>query len=689
MPVQDDLERVRRMLRNMGEVAATQSAIAWVSQYATATPDQVSTLIRAGSDYSRPKIGSPSGKYIDVVNYEPGTVLHMDANRQFVAGPIGAGTPGFIQVEQAILRGCGARWRFPEYFSGDASNNNMASSIVAGSPFVVAVEGNQLEWGVFERAVAKKVLELCVESGRLSHKDVAGIDVKVIPPLVALANREEEEKLRQMRHQAGVLSVTTWQQQVGLDPAHEVANFAAEAKRKAELGGGGAARGESTTLCDCEELVSESFTGKIIDALGRHRCYKDGKQVPCNILEPRGNGGTAEEPPLDPTYLPDIKANRQGDAWATYPGPLNKEGQPTIAGYFQDWSALGTPAKPYRFVGYFVTIDEKLYVARRNGKDWIAVPWSGLQFKNLTSNAAAQLLQPEKYPGAITISDPSDNLGLPKISDGKVTHVEVVDITDLPFEKEGDLPTQADPNRTVSDAAKDVEPLIKEMFESVLEKLATELAFNLGAGIGLKFAEYLAKKGWRVVRTAGGKIVGMLNSSGRLAAKQEIMTAAREFKATSAYLEAVSGAWPKGNKIPEASQKILAEFEKNIKKKIGGEIVANRPYLMDLPANKGEAVSELLAISEASGREHALTLFEKGAAFVRGTASKVRAATGGTYIEKGVEKELGAIKEFIHTQPGLRNVVPSLRDLSFADAPMRIAARGDGGKVLELALSTE
>jgi hypothetical protein len=202
-------------------------------QYRASYLDQVGTLIRAGSDYTRPKIGDPSRKLIDVVNYEPGTVIHMDENRQFLAGPVGTGTPGFIQVEQAILRGCGVRWRFPEYFSGDASNN-MASSIVAGSPFVVAVEGNQLEWGVFERAVAKKVLELCVESGRLSPELVDAVDVKVTPPAVALANREEEEKLRQMRHQAGVLSVTTWQQQVGLDPKHEAMNFEMEAKRKAQ-----------------------------------------------------------------------------------------------------------------------------------------------------------------------------------------------------------------------------------------------------------------------------------------------------------------------------------------------------------------------------------------------------------------------------------------------------------------------
>jgi hypothetical protein len=231
LPVQDDLERVRKILRNMGEVAAVQTAIAWVSQYATATAEQVATLIQSGADYTRTKIGDPSGKLMDVVRYEPGTVLHMDSNRQFLAGPVGTGTAGFIQVEQAILRGCGARWRFPEYFSGDASNNNMASSIVAGSPFVVAVEGNQLEWGLFEHLVARKVLELTAESGRLSREQVSGVNIKITAPAVALANREEEERLRQMRHGAGVLSATTWQQQVGLDPRHEAANFDAEGRR--------------------------------------------------------------------------------------------------------------------------------------------------------------------------------------------------------------------------------------------------------------------------------------------------------------------------------------------------------------------------------------------------------------------------------------------------------------------------
>ena len=129
--------------------------------------------------------------------------------------------------------------------------------------------------GVFERAVAKKVLELCVESGRLSREQVASVDVKVTPPSVALANREEEERLREMRNKAGVLSITTWQQQVGLDPKHEAANFETEARRKVTAGGGGKSVGESDENCECEEEISEGmlrgkkFTGKCV--VGRAR----------------------------------------------------------------------------------------------------------------------------------------------------------------------------------------------------------------------------------------------------------------------------------------------------------------------------------------------------------------------------------------------------------------------------------
>jgi hypothetical protein len=93
-----------------------------------------------------------------------------------------------------------------------------------------------------------------------------------------------------MRHEAGVLSITTWQQQVGLDPAHEAANFEMEAKRKGRGGGEAAGEKEEAKESCCDEgVVNEAkgrsvkgFTGMERDSRGRKRCYRDGKEVPCD-----------------------------------------------------------------------------------------------------------------------------------------------------------------------------------------------------------------------------------------------------------------------------------------------------------------------------------------------------------------------------------------------------------------------
>jgi hypothetical protein len=95
-----------------------------------------------------------------------------------------------------------------------------------------------------------------------------------------------------MRHQAGVLSITTWQQQVGLDPAHEAANFEAEAGRKAEGAGDEARKGErhreAKKFCVSDSEVSEvrkkgskGYTGREWDKNHHQRCYGDGKEVRC------------------------------------------------------------------------------------------------------------------------------------------------------------------------------------------------------------------------------------------------------------------------------------------------------------------------------------------------------------------------------------------------------------------------
>ena len=232
-PVREELEAVRRLLHNMTLVAALQAAIGWVEQWAVANPEVVARQIAAGEDYTRLKTNQPfgqigfGGRTASVTNYEPGSILKIDQNRNLIPGPVAAGVPGFVQAVQASLRGCGARWRLPEYFSGDASNNNLASSQVAGSPFVAAVEGGQLAWGALERAAAMKVIELAVASRRLPPEALRRLDVEATAPKVVLDDKEELARVRSQQLKDKTISPQEVILEDGRDPKHVAENWKA------------------------------------------------------------------------------------------------------------------------------------------------------------------------------------------------------------------------------------------------------------------------------------------------------------------------------------------------------------------------------------------------------------------------------------------------------------------------------
>jgi capsid protein len=248
-PVGEGLEAVRGLNSNMAVVARLQAAISHVEQFATATAFDVARTVEQGKTYDRPAVlaalaGQAPGT-VAVKHYEPGSVIRTESGRQYLDGPLNRGAAGFIQVAQACLRGAGTRWRFPEYFSGDASNGSYASLKESGSPFVACVEGGQLEWGAFERAVAVCVLYLAGESGRLDRADVATCDVETQAPKVVMTDKGQEDQRRKTQYDAGALSLTEWIQADGRDPKHTFANLKAEREQgfgkpqQPQTGGGG------------------------------------------------------------------------------------------------------------------------------------------------------------------------------------------------------------------------------------------------------------------------------------------------------------------------------------------------------------------------------------------------------------------------------------------------------------------
>jgi len=238
-PVFDTFESARKISRNMGEVAAIQAAIAWIRQHAaTTTEAQVTRMIDRTKSYdqtnTRPVF--PQGPdNTQAVNFtEPGQVLDISNGLQYLAGPAATGTPGFIQVLQASLRGAGARWGAPEFFSGDSSNANYASTLVSGGPFERYAKRRQSGFAAYQEKIFYRVLQYAEKAGKIPPGTCDRIRVRCITPVVAIANRAEDEQIRSQQNQAGVLSKTTWQRQVNLDPKIEAENFRREKEQDAQ-----------------------------------------------------------------------------------------------------------------------------------------------------------------------------------------------------------------------------------------------------------------------------------------------------------------------------------------------------------------------------------------------------------------------------------------------------------------------
>lgn len=231
-PVAEDLDGVRRLLHTMLATSIKQARTAWIEKLQNASAAIAASTVpenaNTGTNQLQPSIDGAIGRAIadqfgrfGINGQSLSDVRRVEGSRQYEAGPT-TSPEGFIAALQAVLRGCGVIWNFPEYFSGDASNNNMASSIVAGSPFVRTVEGSQYKWGViWERPCALKALELARDAGLLSWDEWSRLDVEVTEPAVATADPLKDTQVYTQQLQAKIVSLDTVRQKLGYDPQHE------------------------------------------------------------------------------------------------------------------------------------------------------------------------------------------------------------------------------------------------------------------------------------------------------------------------------------------------------------------------------------------------------------------------------------------------------------------------------------
>lgn len=234
LPVLDDLRKASKLHGNVITGAALQAAIAWVEEYApgvTQTQAAGVTPTDATGQISTNQNSGGGTRSQNATHYPAGSIVRTSSGRKYVAPPMGHERNGAFQIAaQMALRIIGVRWSMPEYMiSGDASNANYSSTMVAESPFVKAREADQsfycqhwykTLWNVVRLAHSKGWLPHC---GGLTMEQIEQqVEILVTLPTVAVRDPLQHRQALAIEVDRGWTANSTAAAEIGRDHADEV-----------------------------------------------------------------------------------------------------------------------------------------------------------------------------------------------------------------------------------------------------------------------------------------------------------------------------------------------------------------------------------------------------------------------------------------------------------------------------------
>ena len=204
------------LLSRIGQGAGIQASIALIIEQAMGSGSAVSPLT-GGTN-------STGANGVAFTDFKGGTVVNTKGNT-FQAGPMaGAQAANFIQVLQAMLRGIGNRWNMPEHMvSGDASNGNYASILVAGSPFTRSIQTNQSKYFDTYKQMIFKVLRIAYKHGRFDAFGLPWSKIKEVVFIVIDGTNPEmqdiasELAVAESLYAKGALSARTFASRFNVD----------------------------------------------------------------------------------------------------------------------------------------------------------------------------------------------------------------------------------------------------------------------------------------------------------------------------------------------------------------------------------------------------------------------------------------------------------------------------------------
>ena len=237
LDLRDSLESARKLRRNTAEGAAVRAAFAYIRKHATATSSQVGDFLTAQQDYLAPRVSRDGDQNRATELIEPGTVVDIDAGQEYIASPADAGVPFYVQAVQMCLRAAGCRWNAPEGLaSGDYSNNNFASALVAEAPFRLRCEMEQEFYRTRFMRIVMRAVQHAIDIGALPPDTLEVCEIQMTPRSLEARDKQQEASTNQVYVGMGIKSPQTISQEMGLDYENEQSNIEAALARKGPEG---------------------------------------------------------------------------------------------------------------------------------------------------------------------------------------------------------------------------------------------------------------------------------------------------------------------------------------------------------------------------------------------------------------------------------------------------------------------
>lgn len=226
-PIRYNLRRAENLLKNMGLVAQAQASIAWIRSHASGTTSsQIAAFQSSLADVQYQS--ATTGQTRSFQRFRPGTIIDKRANMDIGGLKDTIDAPAFVEVLQAELRAIGARVNMPEFMiSGDASNANYSSTMVAEGPAVREFETGQNEAKESDLPILYRALEIAADrlNAPFPKEALKLTEIIVGLPRITTRNRLQDTQADQLLVTMGAMSTQTLCSRNDLDYDQEQGNI--------------------------------------------------------------------------------------------------------------------------------------------------------------------------------------------------------------------------------------------------------------------------------------------------------------------------------------------------------------------------------------------------------------------------------------------------------------------------------